>query len=354
MATFRKRGDRWQAVVRKGRYKLNPLTKTFAKKVLAESWARKIEDAIEDGTFVDRRPASSIYIPDMVLRYYQAIKPKSSASTVENMGYICKRLVIDFDNVSLNQCDPQQLFEYFSKRRESVKPDTVIKDIQYLSGMFRMAKIIWKLPIRENPATEARSMMNQMGLLDGANLEHDRRLTSVEYHQIRRYKMHKFGLAKYAALFLIETGMRRGELCEMKWSNIDWQSRVYEIEGQKNDKKRKRVKKGRLVPLTPLSLAILRWVRFKLRDLDKLDDMFVWSWRDPRSCSRAIKRIYATLNIESLRIHDLRHDFASIQTDAQTDIRLVAAVMGHTDLRSMKRYSHPDIKNSVDKIARRK
>lgn len=47
MATFRKRGDRWQAMVRKQGI---TRTRTFGNKAIAQKWARRVETEIEDGS----------------------------------------------------------------------------------------------------------------------------------------------------------------------------------------------------------------------------------------------------------------------------------------------------------------
>jgi integrase len=353
MATIRARGDKWQVIVRTGKYKFKPISKSFTKKTVAESWAKKIESQIDEGVYTDGRGNKDLPIHDLLQRYFDEANESASKNTIDNRTSILTRLQKDFKKHSLHSCNSQVLYDYFVNRRKVVKADTVIKDITFFTGMFRRAKIIWKLPIGDNPAKEARSMMSEMGLLDGANLQHDRRLTELEYISIRRYQMKKFGHSKYAALFLIETGMRRGELCVMQWARINFRDSVYHLESQKADNKRSRVAKGRDVPLTNRAKAILRLIRYMAPKKGQPLNDFVWPWRDPRSCSRGIKRIYKSLGIDDLRIHDLRHDFGSIQTDSGTDMRIVAAAMGHSDFRSMKRYAHPDMKKVAGKLATR-
>src|SRR5262249_33139148 len=52
-------------------------------------------------------------------------------------------------------------------------------------------------------------------------------------------------------------------------------------------------------------------------------------------------RILKAAGISDLRTHDLRHDFAAIVHDAGAPLAVVGRLLGHRDLRSTARYSHP-------------
>ena len=53
---------------------------------------------------------------------------------------------------------------------------------------------------------------------------------------------------------------------------------------------------------------------------------------------------------KELRLHDARHEFGSTMVDKEVDFRISAASMGHTDLRSQKRYQHPDLVKFAKKM----
>lgn len=73
MATIRKRGNAWQALVRK--QAASPITKTFLKRVDAERWAREIETDIERGVFVNTSPAQQTTLRTVLERYRDTITP---------------------------------------------------------------------------------------------------------------------------------------------------------------------------------------------------------------------------------------------------------------------------------------
>jgi len=81
MATFRKRGDKWQArVQRKGQ---PDLSKSFLLKADAETWARQLESEIDRGVFQDRSEAERTTFGDLLDRYVQEVTPLKKSATSE-------------------------------------------------------------------------------------------------------------------------------------------------------------------------------------------------------------------------------------------------------------------------------
>jgi integrase len=234
--------------------------------------------------------------------------------------------------------DADTVLNYIKQRLETVKPDTVIKEINVISGIYKFAQTVWNLPVKQNHGKEGRSIANSIGLLKGANVQRISRLTDSQYEKIRKYQAKNGSLVKFACLLAIETGMRRSELTNMEWRHVDLLHGVYHLPKEKSDHSKKIYQKGRIVPLTFRARAILR-----LLSINKDNYPYVWSWRDPTSFTRANRKMLNKLGIDNVRLHDYRHEFGSVQADNEVDIRITASAMGHVDLRSMARYSHPDM-----------
>ena len=106
--------------------------------------------------------------------------------------------------------------------------------------------------------------------------------------------------------------------------------------------------------------GILHWCYFDvaLRGICvyfKLNSAFVFCGRDgkpytPSQVSSAFKRATRKAGIESLRFHDLRHDFASNLVQAGIDIYTVKELLGHKDLRMTVRYCHLAPENLRDAV----
>lgn len=333
-----KKGTTYQVTIRLGKYKTKPLIKSFTKKTIATQWASKMETEIRAGKHIDMRGTELVFVRDLLTKYNDEYVSTLAKATQENQGYVIDGLIKRFHSVKFSNFDAQCIYESMKIRLKDVSPDTVIKELTILTGLFKFAQMDWKLPVKQNEAREARSMLSTLGFLKGSNIQRVNRVDDKEYDLIRNYQPSKFTLVKWAALFKIETGMRRTELCQMKW--VDVHKGYYELPKEKSDSSKKVNRKGRIVPLTRRAMAILRIVK----KITTYHDGNIWYWGDPKSLSRAMKRMCGRLGIEGLRLHDLRHEFGSQQADASVDIRLSAAAMGHADLRSVARYSHPDLK----------
>ena len=346
MATFTKRSGKWQARVRHKSLKGGSKSKSFTKKAFAERWALDLEAEIQKGLFVDTKSSEQIMMADLLLRYQKEICIKNSKSTQKNQTYIIKRLIKYVTDRSVIECDEDYWFSYSKARREvdGVSADTLIKDLQILKGVYDACLTLWKIKLVKNPITTTRSMLNQLGHLDGANRQHATRIPPKVIEQLEAYQPKRFSLGKYGALFAIESMMRLSEVAEMKWSNINWESNLYKLDKEKNDHKKRIIGQGRYVPLGPKAIEILKYVK-EQRMAGKADyGEYVWPWRDSRSLSRSFRRIQSRIGIiEKFRFHDTRHEGVSRLVDKNIDTRIVGEAAGHKDARSQWRYSHPDM-----------
>lgn len=377
MATFTQRNGRVQVKIRIGQFKNNPITFTSPTMASARKKAEGIEDQIKDGTYVDLRQFESNYVSDLIDRYIDEVLPQKSAGTQEIEGIRLRILKEDLAHVSLSQADDQYWFTYFRSLFERVTKQTqdkpehlqktwgptyVKKYTQDMINVYKAARVVWKMTLPfENPAKEARERMAHIGLFIEADLERELRLTEDQYDKIRHFWDTRNIILKYFALFLIETGMRRSEALSVKESRIHWKACYYDLESHKTDRKRTRQRRGRDVPLTFRAMAILRlvcWLKksHKYYEGKRMDDE-VWPWRGPNAGNtvyHGIKRIYKKLGMPNVTVHDLRHEFGSYHIDAGADIRIVGAALGHSDLKSSKRYTHPNASKLSKILSRRK
>lgn len=366
MATITKKDNgSWQVAIRKKGHK--PIYRTFEKKKVAENWARDKEKEIEDGQFVDERDQKKHLISEAFLSYKEDRLSQFGEKTQREQGYVIDMLAKRFNDMKLDSFNEDYLFNYSKDRLKGslihpdtledmkpVKPDTLLKELNIISKIFEYAIEELKLPIKHNPMSAVRKRLNKGKYLSGSNVERVRSFSDEEYQRIKDYKPPRKSLCKFAVLFGIETGMRRTEICEMLIERIDWQNRVYDLEREKSDTlTQKKSRLGRLVPLTFRARAILRLVIY-IRSKRGNDDGYVWDWREPDSLSGAARKLYKELGIENARLHDTRHDYGSSHADHGVDIRVTASAMGHVDLRSIKRYSHPNMSKAADIIATRK
>lgn len=133
--------------------------------------------------------------------------------------------------------------------------------------------------------------------------------------------------------FLLFTGARRHEVLVARWKDVDWRQRLWRIPRTKSGKARH----------IPLSTGALKVLHFREKTAEPGIDYifanphtgqpfvsFFSSW------DMARKRA----GLPELRIHDLRHSFASFLVNAGRSLYEVQELLGHADIRTTSRYAH--------------
>lgn len=159
---------------------------------------------------------------------------------------------------------------------------------------------------------------------------------------------------------LIHTGMRRGELCGLEWSDIDFdkgiisirRSSIYQPEKGVFTSDTKTPSSHRVLKLTPDALAILRThraeqgrVRLSLGDQWHDYDRLFTQWNGkpiyPDTLTSWFHKFVQRNNLPPVSIHSLRHTNATLLIAAGTNVRAVAAHLGHAQASTtMNIYSH--------------
>ncbi|HUN89659.1 MAG TPA: site-specific integrase [Terriglobales bacterium] len=125
------------------------------------------------------------------------------------------------------------------------------------------------------------------------------------------------------------TGMRRGEILNLRWLDFDRNGEHLYLPQTKNGE-------GRTVHLNNLALRALQ--SLPTANTKPIDRIF----KDiaPEQVSMAFLRACKAVGVSDFRFHDCRHTAASWMRMSGADIQDVAEVLGHKDLRMTKRYAH--------------
>jgi integrase len=134
-------------------------------------------------------------------------------------------------------------------------------------------------------------------------------------------------------LLAMNTGMRKGELLNLRWENVDLINNVVTIKAE-NAKSGK----ARHVPLNNESKrTLVGWQR------DTKEQGYVFEG-EPNKPITDVKKAWGNLldeaKIEEFNFHDLRHHFASKLVMAGVDLNTVRELLGHANLDMTIRYAH--------------
>lgn len=133
-----------------------------------------------------------------------------------------------------------------------------------------------------------------------------------------------------AIRLLILTGARKGEILGLRWADIDFEAGRAHLADSKTGAK--------VVILPPAALAVLA-------SLPRLaDNPHVIVGGKPGAALVNIKdpwaAIRAAAGLSDVRIHDLRHSFASIGAAGGLSLPIIGALLGHTQASTTQRYAH--------------
>ena len=178
-----------------------------------------------------------------------------------------------------------------------------------------------------------------IGLFE-VNNQRERYLTKPEVNRLKEaiYASDNTQL-RYIVALLLFTGCRKRELLDAKWEHFNLDARVWCIPISKSGKLR-------YVPLSDAVLKILRQIpRFEgcpyILPNPKTHlpyNTIYYSWNTARN--RA--------GMSDLRMHDLRHSFASFLINAGRSLYEVQSILGHSQLSTTQRYAHLSQKTLVD------
>ncbi len=327
MATFTKRDNgKWQAKIRRKGYKTQ--TKTFATKKDAKRWVREVETKMDKSIFKSTDVAQEVLVSSALERYWD--EHLVNAKSADNILLMINRLKKIFAGLTLIDVSVHTIRDYKAYRLEHVKGDTVRKEISLLKRMFTYAMNEWDVYL---PAGNPVAPVS----LPPKGRARDRRLVKGEEELLLAEAKAYGGVLHDIIIIALETGMRRGEILKMDWKFLSSKDSTVYLEQTKNGY-------CRTVPLSPRAKSV---IMSRSRELAGP----IFAIRGD-SVGAAFRKICARVGIEDLRFHDLRHEATSRLFEKGLQMMEVAAITGHRDLASLKRYTHLCPKNLAEKLAK--
>jgi integrase len=260
---------------------------------------------------------------------------KRSVSRDENS---IKFLEANFGGMLLSKITPWHIEEYKKKRLEGeiklppepgskkrtdwkVKPATINRELACLKHMFSLA-FKWKMA-DENPVKEVQLFQEQQIEMRILTRDEIDRLVSNASPRLRPI-----------LLVALNTGMRKGEILNFRWHDVDLDNQFFFLKQTKSNKPRK-------IPMSGFVSDVLRSI--------KRTGEFVFV--NPKTGKRIsdlqtpFKAACRKAGISDLRFHDLRHTAATYMVMGGIDLVTVKEILGHATIQMTMRYAHPTPEN---------
>lgn len=133
-----------------------------------------------------------------------------------------------------------------------------------------------------------------------------------------------------AIRLLLFTGMRLGEVLPLRWDYIDSERSLINLPTSKTGAK--------TIPLNKPSLEVLG--SLPRVDLNPYVIIGNKSGRHLVNLQKPWQRIRAEASLNDVRLHDLRHSFASVGAAAKMGLPIIGGLLGHTQAATTQRYAH--------------
>lgn len=231
---------------------------------------------------------------------------------------ILKNLAPFFGDILLSRIAPADIENYKKERLKKVSPATVNRELSLLKHLFTVAEKLRKFD-GKNPVKEVKFLQQRQYVFKVFTKEEIQRLIHAVVAHLKPF-----------IIIALNTAMRRGELFNLRWSDIDFENHFLFIKETKSNIMRK-------IPMNNLVIETLNRIERKSE--------FVFT--SPKSGTRfknihySFKLACEKAEISDCRLHDLRHTSATHMIQHGADIVTVSQILGHSDIKMTLRYCHP-------------
>ena len=294
----------------------------------ARKQAAEAIDRIKRGLEPFAEPVEpELTVAGLAERYMQGhVAVNCRKRTQVNYRYVIEAHILpEFGELPISEVDRSRVAKFHYGLRET--PQAANNAVRILSRMFSMAEA-WELaPPGRNPCRAVRRYRE---------VRRERFLTPGEYREVGRVLKEAEANgsvsppAAAALRLLMLTGCRKNEIVRLRWDDVDRVARELRLSETKTG--------PRSVPLTPAVEAVL----------DRIprngDNPWVIAGRKGGAhmvnVDAVWMRLRAKAKLDDVRIHDLRHSWASRALALGESLSMIGKLMGHGQVATTARYAH--------------
>jgi integrase len=349
-----RRGDAWRVHVYVGRDEVTGkqryLTRTVrGTKREAEKVCASLVVEASKGKFTTRTSGT---LDGLLQDWLAHLEQYASPSTIATYrGYVQRWIVPRLGDKKIDRLRPDDFDRLYVELRKHLGTASVLKIHTILRSALQQA-VKWRM-LSENPAALATRPRPVTPPIRPPTPEQVARLLAAadEYDP---------DLAVYLRLAAV-TGARRGELCALKWSDVDLEdgevliARSLALGTHEVVEKETKTYRSRRIALDPGTVKALEEQRARMENRAEIceaqlaPDAYVFArdvagrlpWRPDSGATGRFLRLRKKIGLDTIRLHDLRHYVATRLLDGGVPVRAVSERLGHaTATTTLAIYAH--------------
>ena len=304
--------NKWQAIVRRKHFKQQ--SRVFVLKSEAKTWARKTEAELDYVAINGYRMLDRITLNDLIDRYIKEKKSRVKNYRGELSRLRCLQHYLG--SCQIKDLSATRIASFRDLRLEVGRSNaTVVRDLQTLSKLLRIAGNEWNYYLPMNPVSQVDKPKITTYRI--------RRISKLEEQILLQHSksdMHAM------IIFAIETAMRLGEIMQLQWTDI--KDNVAILRNTKNCE-------SRYVPLTDRAIELLKSLSRSIHE-----DRIFHHWKTVSGFESSWQKFKKRQGLIDLRFHDLRHEAISRMFEKGLNHMEVSSISGHKSLLTLRKYTH--------------
>ena len=183
-------------------------------------------------------------------------------------------------------------------------------------------------------------------------------LSPAEQKRLMKYLFEDMDSCKFGVLLALLTGMRIGEICALRWDDINLKDKTIRVHATMQRLKNidsvvegktkiiigspKSDKSNRIIPMTGQTALLCERMQTK----SKADFVLTGTeqFMEPRTLQYRLKKYTAACGLEGVHFHTLRHTFATRAVEVGFDVKTLSEILGHsTTTVTLERYVHSSL-----------
>lgn len=289
--------------------------------------------------------------------WYRSIQHRIKESTAANyLMKAQKHIIPKFGDKSVSSLVSDDFYDFMKAKKDEGLSNRYVSDIIILmKSLFKYAVKTYHILNTMDEITLPKKKLPEIQLLD-----------EEQQQKLQQYIAENPNPSTVGVALSMSTGIRIGELCALRWEDIDMEKRILtvkktiqRIQNPANEAKTKLLITEPKSESSMRTIPIPECVAGLLKKFIGNSNEYLLSGKkkpiEPRTMQYRFAKILENVKLPSVHFHSLRHMFASNCIKLGFDVKALSEILGHSKVEiTLNRYVHSSFEQKADYMSRLK